>query len=1294
MKTLNLLTLDFDLDNDIQQFFSEIEKKISSLKNWSLSQSVVLSLFSFLKINMYNDFERNDKKIKKHPIVRALCGDTTQLADPLTINPSEYEHDKKNPADIFQVLDADSSQQDAIVSAKNGLSFVLQGPPGTGKSQTIANIIAECLANGRKVLFVSEKVAALDVVFKRLSDAGIGDFCLSLHSHKSNKKEIIEQLGNNLGLASARKSVQNNMTQVYTKLFIYRTQLNNYTRELHAKRLGLQKSVYEIYGELIRFSDNKDIVFSISNIDKITNAEFENIILTLEEYCLTLQKNTREQSENPWYGSTIKTYTYELEYKIKEKLNILFSWLSEIIPLCDEIKNNISLNTNNISNALKILNDCSNAVVIPYLWINSDVSKDLIRKMDIAKKYYTSLSAIIEELDKSLRIIKKLHPRFEDIDVLKIKSFSEFNKLLNYFKSFVRNDESYAIWEQLFDFNELLQSFDELQTMAAKYNSILNEILVKYDKDIMKIDAKQMLKRFQLDYSSLLRFFNAQFHKDRKLILSHFREITKDTKMIKNDSAIHDLKMLCELKALQEWFNSNQDKHESLFGAMYSGLSTNTSQLNKKIENFKSIIVSAGIFTKAFSLFSRFDQYNIEFSALFSFYFSGLDTNWNELKSAVAWAEHFISLKKDRPMSEDFIRRICEDTTMPGICKSYYFLLLKKSEDMLEMMHWFYGLFEKDTFKTYDLKALSIKIKACEKNIGSLYNWIDYNNAKEKCNSLGLASFISEIENEIFYKNEIIPVFKKYFFKSWIDFIMKENEILQNFRGQNQDKIVSEFRNLDKNQIFIAKQRIREKLIEKMPYQDIFSRGSGEIKLLQKELNKKRRIMPLRKLFQNIPDLLLALKPCLMMSPLTVSLFLESSQFNFDTVIFDEASQVCTENAIGAISRGKQVILAGDSKQLPPTTFFTAVISDPEYDDEDKDDYTEVDSYESILDEAVSFSFPSQTLKWHYRSRNEHLIAFSNAKIYNNKLITFPSNIDNGKDNGVEYIYIQNGIYDRGGKRDNIEEAKKVVGLIFEHIENFPNRSMGVITFSVSQQETIETVLRKGRLNNPKFEFFFNEEKDEPFFIKNIETVQGDERDTIIFSIGYGKDHAGKMSMFFGPLSSTGGERRLNVAITRAKYNIKLVGSITPQDIKTEKITSEGPKLLRSYIDFAINGQKMFLNENYASSDIQMESPFEQSICDFLIRNGYKVSTQIGCSGYRIDMGIHKPNDYSSYCLGIECDGETYHSARTARERDRLRQSILEDMGWKLYRIWSTDWLRNQEKEREKLIQAVNSALS
>ena len=452
--------------------------------------------------------------------------------------------------------------------------------------------------------------------------------------------------------------------------------------------------------------------------------------------------------------------------------------------------------------------------------------------------------------------------------------------------------------------------------------------------------------------------------------------------------------------------------------------------------------------------------------------------------------------------------------------------------------------------------------------------------------------------------------------------------------------------------------------------------------------------MPLRKLFMAIPNLVTSLRPCFMMSPLSVSMFLEAQSYSFDLVIFDEASQVHTEDAIGAIMRGKQIIIVGDTKQLPPTSFFSTSLNDEDF-DVDTDEVIEdndAGAYESILDEAVSI-LPERSLRWHYRSRHEALIAFSNFKIYNAQLITFPSSTENAPDCGVEYIYVKNGVYDRGGKKNNVIEARKVADLVFDHFRKYPNRSLGVVAFSEAQQSAIDAAIRQKRLQDPCLDKYFIEDKEEPFFIKNLENVQGDERDTIIFSIGYAKDNKGIMYMNFGPLSREGGYRRLNVAITRAKYNVKLIGSIMPTDIDLDKVSSEGVKMLRSYIEFAQQGIVALEKELTFNNYLEFDSPFEEAVYDFLQNKGYHVVTQVGCSGFRIDMAVKHPTQSGKFAIGIECDGATYHSARTARERDRLRQTILEDMGWNIYRIWSTDWIKDQKNEEDKLIKAIEKAL-
>ncbi len=302
--------------------------------------------------------------------------------------------------------------------------------------------------------------------------------------------------------------------------------------------------------------------------------------------------------------------------------------------------------------------------------------------------------------------------------------------------------------------------------------------------------------------------------------------------------------------------------------------------------------------------------------------------------------------------------------------------------------------------------------------------------------------------------------------------------------------------------------------------------------------------------------------------------------------------------------------------------------------------------------------------------------------------------MDKIPDNGVEYIYVENGIYDRGGKKNNINEAKRVASLVFEHLEKYPNRSLGVVTFSEAQKQAVDAEIGQLRLQNSKYEEFFSEDNENEIFVKNIENVQGDERDTIIFSIGYAKDKNGEMFMNFGPLNRDGGHRRLNVAITRAKYNVKLVGSIHPTDIKLEKIKSEGVRMLRQYIEFAINGPTILKDQSQSSKTVDVDSNFEDAIHDFLIKNGYNVKTKIGSSGYRIDLAVQHPTISGIFVLGIECDGATYHRARTVRERDRLRQTVMEDIGWNIYRVWSTDWVKDTKTEGDKLLHAVEVAIS
>lgn len=608
--------------------------------------------------------------------------------------------------------------------------------------------------------------------------------------------------------------------------------------------------------------------------------------------------------------------------------------------------------------------------------------------------------------------------------------------------------------------------------------------------------------------------------------------------------------------------------------------------------------------------------------------------------------------------------------------------LLKQKEVLTDLT----GLFStEEALESLSLRGLGKRFGRCQEQFETMDSWIDLQECKKDCQRNGLGAFVRQGEEEEYPAGRWKDIFLKGFFYTWISAVSPSMKAVASFRMPVQEKRVEQFCTLDTHQLLVNRLRIRECLIGKMPTkQDVLWAGD-QMGILLRELGKKQRLMPLRKLFREIPELLLQLKPCLMTSPLSVSYYLDLDRYQFDLVIFDEASQIFPQDAIGSILRGKQVIIAGDSKQLPPANFFTASMGDEVYDGAEEEEEIFADS---ILEQAAA-CLQNCPLLWHYRSRYEELISFSNREIYQNTLITFPSSVTQERDTGVEYIYVENGIYEN---RCNREEARRIVALVAEHIQNHPERSLGVIAFSESQQSMIEEEVYAYRMENPEKEWFFGEERAEPFFIKNLENVQGDERDTILFSICYGKNREGRMYLRFGPLGHEGGERRLNVAITRAKQNIKLVGSILPEDLDLSKTKAEGIRMLRAYISFAM--LRGVVTEQARENSRSSRDVCCEQVRDFLVEQGWKVQMHVGSSSYRVDVAVEHPQRPGRFIAGIECDGEAYALARTVRDRERLRPAVIVGMGWRMYRVWSTEWIRSPEGEKKRLLQFIEDALA
>lgn len=1280
---------DYNIELGIIDYFEKINKIVHS-KNWDVSFDVNLSLFSFLKINMYNDLLKHKEKIKKHSIIRAISGDISSI-EKIPEDLIDFDFDKQlKPSQVFQVLDADSSQQDAILFAKKGISFVLQGPPGTGKSQTITNIISECLAEGKKVLFVSEKMAALEVVHKRLTHTQLDDFCLILHGYKAQKRKVLDQLDKVIQMSEKKVKLINDIDLKLYLLENLKQRLNDYSDQLFTIISPLNKSIYEVNGILAHLVTYDDIVFPINDIEKITKEQFNQQLHYLQQFSETIGNQSDDFSTNPWYNSNVKLVTNELRHDIMANLTTLTSKVRVIKDHFKQICTELKLNSNNSYSSIKklipILELVKESPLIPYKWTEIvDLNSFFIEidKFEHLKLKYDLLTENLFNIFEDTLFKDNFR---ESINTNRFLKSKDIEYLLNLIQEKML-EFPYSNWGKSdVKFGTLYKGAKDI---SLKINDLNNLISSQYESKIFDVDYIEISNRFKTEYNSIFKNFKKSYRKDKKIILLNFK--TK-VKKVSDEMIMEILSKVRTYYELKFWFKENEIELNEFFGQLINEEKSDFELIERKIEFFHTLNKTKSILHDLLEITGQFDHSELDLKNRYSFLYNGLQTDWNDIRESINWGIKFKEKILMHKFNEEFVRSACTIKDHKTLCSQHLINVKQMLHDIDYEFDWFLSLFDSnEEFLLLDLDNLITKIEKCKNNLVLLEEWIDFRNAKENCQKVGLLDYITKIEQLSISKNNIIPCYKKRYYRLWLDAVLPNYPAILNFRKRNHEKIIEEFSELDKLHLKISSAVVKEKLINSLPEMNSFTSGYDEIGILKREINKQRKIMPVRKLFSEIPNLLLTLKPCLMMSPLSVSLFLEADTYMFDTVIFDEASQVCTENAIGAISRGKQVIIAGDSKQLPPTNFFNSSTSDIEYDDDNEND-DDNNAYESILDEANLL--PERTLRWHYRSRHEHLIAFSNAKIYRNNLITFPSNKENSIDNGVEYIYVNDGFYDRGGKSGNVPEAKKVTELVFEHFRKNPNRSIGVIAFGEVQQQAIDTQIRAFRLENQQFEKFFNEDIEEPFFVKNLENVQGDERDTIIFSIGYAKDSNGVFKMNFGPLSNIGGERRLNVAITRAKFNVKLVGSITPIEIDLERTKTEGPKLLKYYLDFAINGISSLQRVITESDNVWHDSPFEEAVYNFLDRKGYRITTQVGCSGYRIDMAVKHPNINSAYVLGVECDGATYHSARTARDRDRLRQEVLEKMGWKIYRIWSTDWIKDPVNECEKLLQAVDEAIA
>jgi hypothetical protein len=561
--------------------------------------------------------------------------------------------------------------------------------------------------------------------------------------------------------------------------------------------------------------------------------------------------------------------------------------------------------------------------------------------------------------------------------------------------------------------------------------------------------------------------------------------------------------------------------------------------------------------------------------------------------------------------------------------------------------------------------------------------WCAYQHSLQKARGAGLTPLLERLRAGDVTAERLLDAFDAGYARWWIDQIVETDSTLRGFVSERHEETIVRFQEADQRVADLSRAVALQRLAERIPPRAAFG-ADLEFGALNAEIIKKKRHMPLRQLFSRMPSALQKIAPCMMMSPLSIAQFLPPGSKPYDVVIFDEASQIPVWDAIGAIARGQQTIIAGDPKQLPPTSFFDKSTGDG-------GDAGDIEDLESILDECHSASVPFKELTWHYRSEHESLIAFSNERYYGGRLITFPA--PETHDKAVRYVNVPGGVYERGGGRVNRAEAQAVVEEVTKRLSGAEAAdTIGIVTFNAEQQRLIENMLDQARRANPEIEPFFAAAAQEPVFVKNLESVQGDERAVILFSVAYGPDASGRVSQNFGPLNRDGGPRRLNVAITRARKELVVFATLRPEQIDLSHTRAAGVRDFKHFLEFAARGAQALASAS-APLAREADSGFEREVRKALETRGWIVHPQVGVSGMRIDLGVTHPGAPGKYLAGVECDGATYYRSATARDRDRLRQAMLERLGWRILRVWSTDWWMDAESAVDRLDSQLREAL-
>ncbi|QKJ22307.1 DUF4011 domain-containing protein [Poseidonibacter lekithochrous] len=1152
----------FDEDYTPEDYFNKINSICENRPELiGVSRIFALDFFHFSKLLMYLDLDASNwpenRRIEDNKILGELSGNIVNDSSELSLEEVPSQETEK----MGLVMDADGSQRDAIAQVLKGHNLIIEGPPGTGKSQTIANLIAVALSEGKSVLFVAEKLVALEVVKKRLDSVGLGHFILELHSHKSNKSNFYTSLKDRVELEVSIPPER--LKQNINELEIIKSNVSNYLEVLHTPQKVIEKSAYVIFGEVQNRVKEKFLELSPSEeLLKLDNETFEKVSIELSA----------------------------LENYIKEDSNILQSPWNGLIT-------------------------------------NNAVSLDSGKIIELFKEYQKCLKDLANAFtDEQIRILPK------NKDILETLNKLEDKRLLTDFPS---HGELNVISSLTLD--QLEKLFEDIETCIKEYKSFKG-------LDFETIDNINEIKELSKELRGFkdIGFFGKIFNGEYKSLRRKFNQIYIQTH--KNDPQIM-------IEILDENKSSLEDYIQNIKNLMNDGV-------NSLLNNLKVEALNADLLKNLPKIYDDLEEL-LKFKETYIWRKELLDVGFeNEMIEpflSEKASEYSVSLRRLITNTKPFINKlnnIKNEINHFGFIKENIFFLNQKEFDKQD-------------------KILENKLK----HSAELEMWIDVSRLLNTLEKYHFSSII-EYARKMKIENDIKNLSLYAYYREWAYYVLRSNDLLSKFNSKIYETYLKRFRDIDSK---IGSLYAKEHALHLSKNKAAEGKGGRvkdktEMQLIRNEINKQMRHIPIRQTIKKAPNAIRSLKPCFMMSPLSVSQFIDPSQEPFDLMIMDEASQIFPEDSLGAIARAKQVVIVGDPNQLPPSSFFSTSKTD-----EDEEE-TIATTAESILDLTLRVYPNVKRLKWHYRSQHESLISFSNHHFYDRELMIFPSPSKDATEVGINRKYISNGFFKN---QQNINEAVSISNSIVEFLQTNSKESLGVVTMSKKQAELVDRLLEEKTKEDLNIRRLVDSGiKEGKLFIKNLENVQGDEADVLFIGTTYGPDpESKKVYQRFGPINGDHGWRRINVLITRAKKRIVVFTSMVSNDIGHSE-GNRGRMALKNYLQYIESGHVESVQGTTTGKE--PDSPFEESVIRYIQSLGFIAQPQVGVAGFYIDIGIMVEGSYN-YILGIECDGAGYHSSKSARDRDRIRQEILEGMGWEIYRIWSTDWFKHRKNEEERL---------